>query len=88
VIRLPVGTLSDPVVVTDDEYISRLRGLLVETEAGNDLSDPAIAASVPDELRPAFALTQQMVAQRSGDPQSEVVTMEVRRAHQGSEHPA
>jgi hypothetical protein len=88
VIRLPVGTLSDPVVVTDDEYISRLRGLLVETEVGNDLSDPAIAASVPDDLRPAFVLAQQMVAQRNGDPQSEVVTMDVRRAHSKSENPA
>jgi hypothetical protein len=83
VITLPAGTLSDPVVVTDVEYVSRLRGMLVETEVGNDLSDPAIAASVPDELRPAFVLAQQMLTQRSGDPQSEVVTMEVRREHPG-----
>ena len=88
VITLPVGTFSDPVVVTDDDYVFHGLGLLVETEVGNDLSDPAIAASVPDTLRPAFVLAQQMVAQRRGDPQSEVVTMEVRRAHPGSEHPA
>ncbi len=61
VITLPVGTLSDPVVVTDDEYVSRLNGMLVETEIGNDLSDPGIAAYVADDLRPAFVLAQQMV---------------------------
>jgi hypothetical protein len=87
VITLPIGMFSDPVVVTEDDYVFHGLGLLVETEVGNDLRDPAIAASVPDALRPAFALAQQMVEQRRGDPQSEVVTMEVRRAHPGSEHP-
>lgn len=87
VITLPVGTFSDPVVVTGDDYVFHGLGLLVETDVGNDLRDPAIAASVPDVLRPAFVLAQQMLEQRRGDPQSEVVTMEVRRAHPESEHP-
>jgi hypothetical protein len=86
-ITLPVGTFSDPVVVTDGDQVFRGLGLLVETEVDNDLSDPAIAASVPDALRPAFVLAQQMMAQRRGDPQSEVVTMEVHRAPE-SEQPA
>jgi hypothetical protein len=88
VVTLPIGTFSDPVVVTADDYVFRGLGLLVITEVGNDLSDPAIAASVPDTLKPAFVLAQQMAAQRRGDPQSEVVTMEVRRAQPGSEQPA
>jgi hypothetical protein len=80
VITLPVGTFSDPVVVTNGDQVFHGIGRLVETPVGNDLSDPAIAASIPDELRPAFVLAQRMVAQRSGDPQSEVVKMDVRRA--------
>jgi hypothetical protein len=85
IIALPVGTFSDPVVVIDDEYV--VTGLmLIETDVGDDLSDPALAASVPDALRPALALAQQMVEQRRGDPQSEVITMKVRRADPQSQH--
>jgi hypothetical protein len=84
VITLPVGTFSDPVVVTEGDRVFHGLGLLVATEVGNDLSDPAIAASVPEALRPAFVLAQQMMAERREDPQPEVVTMAVRRAS-GSE---
>lgn len=82
VITLPVGTFSDPVVVTNGDQVFHGIGLLVETQVGNDLSDPAIAASIPDTLRPAFELAQRMVAQRRGDPQSEVVKMDVKRTPQ------
>ena len=75
-LALPVGTFSDAVVVTQTEY--RMRGAFMETEVGNDLSDPALADQLPEELRPAFRLAERMVQKRSGDPQSEVVTMEVR----------
>jgi hypothetical protein len=88
VITLPVGTFSDPVVANEGDRVFRGLGLLVATHVDNDLSDPAIAASVPEALRPAYELAQQMVAQRRGDPQSEVVTMAVRRAPARSEHSA
>ena len=54
IIELPVGTFSDPVVVTDNEYV--MRAMLIETEVGDDLIDPEIAAAVP-HLPPACIRT-------------------------------
>ena len=85
VITLAVGTFSDPVVVTSDQYVKT--GMrLIETAVGDDLSDPALAESVPEHLRPAFVMAQEMVQQRSGDPESEAVTVEVRRSNREMEH--
>lgn len=75
-IALPIGTFSDTVVVTATEHT--MTGSIIETEVGNDLSDPALADQLPEELRPAFPLAQRMVQRRTGDPQSEAVAMEVR----------
>jgi len=77
IIALPVGTFSDPVIVTETEHT--FTGSFIETEVGNDLSDPALAQRLPEHLRPALRLAQRMVQNRAGDPQSEVVTMQVRR---------
>jgi hypothetical protein len=83
VVALPVGTFSDPVVVTASERV--VSGLsLIETEPGNDLTDPAIEASVPGNLRPAMGLIRHMVQRRSGDPQSQVVSMQIQRAQRSS----
>jgi hypothetical protein len=75
-IALPIGTFSDAVVVTATEHT--MTGSIIETEIGNDLSDPTLADQLPDELRPAFALAQRMVQGRADDPQSEAVAMTVR----------
>ena len=66
VIHCQFGTSRDPVVANEGDRVFRGLGLLVATQVGNDLSDPAIAASVPEALRPAYQLAQQMVAQRAG----------------------
>jgi hypothetical protein len=62
VLELPVGTFSDPVVVTDSEYV--MQAYFFDTEVGADLSelDPVI----PEHLRPAFELAQQLMANREG----------------------
>lgn len=75
-ISLPVGTMFEEVIVTDAEF--SMIGAYIETPVGDDLSDPAWGASVPEELRPAFELARQSIQLRAGDPESEVVTMEVR----------
>jgi hypothetical protein len=65
VIELPVGTFSDPVIVT--EFVTE--GLLYESEVGADLGDSETGGPIPDHLRPAFELTQQLFEQRSGGEQ-------------------
>jgi len=79
VITLPVGTFADTVIVTSREHV--LHGAAyIETEVGDDLSDPAIEESLPAHLRPAMAMVREMVQQRSGDPESEVVAVQIQRA--------
>jgi hypothetical protein len=75
-ISMPVGTFSDAVVVTTTEYT--MTGSYIQTDVGNDLSDSSLADQLPEEIRPAFALAQRMAQRRAADPQSEVVTIQVR----------
>lgn len=56
VVDLPVGTYSDPVVVTDREYVEEL--FWFDTEVGADLS--VLDAQVPEELRPALELAKRI----------------------------
>ena len=82
VINLPVGTFTDPVVVTANYY--EFHGFAIETDVGDDLSDPALIAalteSMPETLRPALGLAQRLVQGRTADPsESETVSMEVIR---------
>lgn len=60
VVDLPVGTFSDPVVVTATEHISE--GWLYATEVGRDLRDVEIPAEMPEGLRPAFELARELMA--------------------------
>ena len=55
---LPVGTFSDPVVVTDREYVKEV--YFFETEVGADLS--VLDGEVSEDLRSAFEIAKEMVA--------------------------
>ncbi|MGR6978372.1 hypothetical protein [Mycobacteroides abscessus] len=55
---LPVGTFSDPVVVTDREYVKQ--AYWFETEPGADLS--VLDSEMPQDLRPAFELAKRLMA--------------------------
>ena len=54
VLSLPVGTFSDPVVVTDREYAKQVYWF--DTEVGADLS--VLDSEVPEHLRPALELAK------------------------------
>jgi hypothetical protein len=58
VLALPVGTFSDPVVVTDREYVQQVYWL--ETEVGADLS--VLDPQVPKDLRPGLELAKRLMA--------------------------
>lgn len=57
---LPVGTFSDPVVVTDREYV--MRAYFFDTEVGADLS--VLDSEIPEHLSPAFELAKELMANR------------------------
>ena len=57
-LALPVGTFSDPVVVTDREYVQQVYWL--ETEEGADLS--VLDPQVPKHLRPGLELAKRLMA--------------------------
>jgi hypothetical protein len=57
---LPVGTFSDPVVVTDREYVQKVH--FFDTEVGADLS--VLDDEMPENLRPALELAKEMMAKR------------------------
>lgn len=56
VLDLPVGTFSEPVVVTDREYVQEVFVLIGEVGADLVGSD----AQLPEELRPALALVREI----------------------------
>jgi hypothetical protein len=58
VLDLPVGTFSDPVVVTDREYVRQ--AYWFDTEVGADLS--VLDSEVPEQLRPALELAKRLMA--------------------------
>lgn len=58
VLELPVGTFSDPVVVTDTEYVEQLYWFDTEVDADLDVLD----SEVPEHLRPALELAKRVMA--------------------------
>ncbi|WP_156298545.1 hypothetical protein [Mycobacterium paragordonae] len=64
VIALPVGTFSDPVVVTKSEFV--ISGKMYGGEVGADIGDVSIGGPIPDHFRPAFEVIQE-IAQRAED---------------------
>lgn len=50
VIDLPVGTFTDPVVVTDAVYVTE--GRLYQSEVGADLGDVATGGPIPEPFGP------------------------------------
>jgi hypothetical protein len=75
VIELPVGTFSDPVTVTDTEFV--MEGRLYESEIEADLGDAETGGPLPDHFRPVFDLVHQLHEQRQQDEES---------AHHGEAH--
>ncbi|MGA9358482.1 MAG: hypothetical protein WBW75_10895 [Mycobacterium sp.] len=61
---LPVGTFSDPVVVTDREYVRQV--YIFDTEVGADLS--VLDADMPEHLRPALEVAKKMMANSKSPP--------------------
>jgi hypothetical protein len=57
---LSVGTFSDPVAVTDPEYVQKVH--FFDTEVGADLS--VLDDEMPENLRPALELAKEMMAKR------------------------
>lgn len=64
-ITLPVGTFSDPVVVTKSEFV--IEGKLFEGEVGADIGDVATGGPIPDHFRPAFELIHELAQQNRQD---------------------
>lgn len=63
VITLPVGTFSDPVIVTDNEYVTH--GRAYESEVGADLGDVPIGGPLPSHFRPLFDSIHELHQQRT-----------------------
>lgn len=68
VISLPVGTFSDPVVVSNTEYV--VEGKLYEGDVGADIGDVATGGPVPEHFRPAFEMIHEL-AQRQREPRTD-----------------
>ncbi len=64
---LPVGTFSDPVVVTDREYVRQ--AYFFDTEVGADLSE--LDSEIPEHLRPALNLAKKLMASREESDDAE-----------------
>lgn len=62
VIELPVGTFSDPVIVSDIEYVRE--GQAYESEVGADLGDVTSGGPLPDHFRPLFDAIHELRQQR------------------------
>lgn len=58
VIQLPVGTFSDPVIVTDAEIV--MEGFFYQSDVGADPGDAETGGPIPDHFRPAFELVRQL----------------------------
>lgn len=65
VIELPVGTFTDPVTVTDTEFV--MKGLLYESEVGADLGDAETGGPLPGHFHPAWDLVHQLHEQRRAE---------------------
>ena len=63
VVDLPVGTFSDPVVVTDREFVQQ--AYLFVTDVGADLS--VLDSEIPEHVRPAFELAKELMPNREVD---------------------
>lgn len=63
ILDLPVGTFSDPVVVTDRDYV--VQRYWFDTDVGADLS--VLDSEVPEELRPALELAKKLMAEPPTD---------------------
>jgi hypothetical protein len=57
-LHLPVGTFSEPVVVTDREYVQQV--FWFDTEVGADLS--VLDSEVPEQMRPGLELAKRLMA--------------------------
>jgi hypothetical protein len=68
VIGLPVGTFSDPVIVTATEFV--WEGKMYQSEVGADLGDALLGGPLPDHFRPAFDLIHEL-HQQNAEPAAE-----------------
>lgn len=68
VVALPVGTFSDPVIVTATEYVRE--GQMVFSEVGADLGEVMSGGPLPEHFRPAFDLIREL-RQQDAEPDPE-----------------